>query len=275
MPSFRCYFLDYQGHIGAAENFDAEHLDEAIERALAMLKARPHHHSIEIWQRTLRLYASREKAPRHQCHIYEGSPSQTLPAMAAVITRELRAKSRCMYLNSPPMVSGLKFYLASAGLDVEQETAKGSLILSSDREHLIEGVFDPDHMLTKLEQAVEDAEQDGYRGLWATGDMTWELGPQQCKADLLRYECRLEEVFKRRPALSGICQYHVDTLPRDALRQSVLAHPGIFISETLSRVNHYYVPPPSCGRPGIDNGVLDQLINALTGSALGNGRDEL
>jgi hypothetical protein len=75
MPTYRCYFLDYQDHIEAAENIRADCLDEAIDRALAMLKARPHHHCIEIWHGALRLYVSREREQRHQCHIYEGSPS--------------------------------------------------------------------------------------------------------------------------------------------------------------------------------------------------------
>jgi hypothetical protein len=56
MPSYRCYFLDQQAHIQAAENIDADALSEAIDKALAMLKQRPHHRSIEIWEGARRLY---------------------------------------------------------------------------------------------------------------------------------------------------------------------------------------------------------------------------
>jgi hypothetical protein len=56
MPSYRCYFLDDAAHIRSTESIDAEALSEALEKALAMLKQRPHHRSIEIWDGAKRLY---------------------------------------------------------------------------------------------------------------------------------------------------------------------------------------------------------------------------
>ena len=52
----------------------------------------------------------------------------------------------------------------------------GSLALSSDPGHLLDGIFDAARMLAMLAHAVNDALANGYAGLWATGDMTWELG---------------------------------------------------------------------------------------------------
>jgi MEDS: MEthanogen/methylotroph, DcmR Sensory domain len=263
MPTYRCYFLDYQHHIETAKNMEVDCLDEAIERALVMLEARPYNHCIEIWQGAVRLYASEERVARHQCHIYEGPPSQTLPAMAAVIKTRLMENTRCMYLNNPSMVTGLQFHLTGAGVHVEKEIEKGSLILSSDREYLAEGSFNADLILDLLEDAVDQAVRDGYRGLWATGDLTWELGPQQSNVDLLEYEWRLEEVFRRRAAFSGICQYHRDTLPRDLVRQGLVAHPSIFVNETLSRVNPHYVQSTLGSRPNTANRKLDAFIDRL------------
>jgi hypothetical protein len=62
MSAYRCYFLDGQDHITAVENIQADALGVAIEQALAMLKARPHHHAIEIWQDTRKVYPAREEA---------------------------------------------------------------------------------------------------------------------------------------------------------------------------------------------------------------------
>ena len=179
-------------------------------------------------------------APRHRCLIYEGAPSRYLPALAEIIREQLRAGNRCLYLNSPPMASGMRSYLAAAGVDVGREAAKGSLIVTSDRDHLVGTHFDVDRMIEQLEGAVSQAVTDGYQGLWATGDMTWELGPEQDFSELLEYEWRLEELFDRHRSLSGICQYHKDTLPKHAVRDGLATHASIFVNETLSWINPYY-----------------------------------
>jgi DcmR-like sensory protein len=127
---------------------------------------------------------------------------------------------------------------------------KGSLILSSDKDHLQNGIFDIDRMLRMLDHAVAQALGDGYQGLWATGDMSWELGPENDFSKLLEYEWRLEEYFQKQPALSGICQYHADTLPLEVVRQGLLTHRAIFINETLSWLNSQYVGRDTILRKG-------------------------
>lgn len=172
--------------------------------------------------------------------IYEGAPSRQLPALAALMREQLREGRRCLYLNSPPMVSGLRSYLAAAGVDVAQEVLNGNLLVSSDRGHLSGSSFDVGRMMDMLEDAISQALNDGYHGLWATGDMTWELGPEQDFSKLLEYEWQLEELFLRHPSLSGICQYHSDSLPKQAVRDGFVSHASLFVNETLSRVNPYY-----------------------------------
>ncbi len=140
--------------------------------------------------------------------------------------QKLNEGNRCLYLDSPPMIAGIRSYLAAAGVDVAREVEKGSLVLSSDQGHLENGHFDADRMLQGLETAVHQALSEGYQGLWATGDMTWEFGSKDEMSKLLEYEWKLEDLFRRQPCLSGICQYHVDTLPQD--------------NETLSRLNPHY-----------------------------------
>jgi hypothetical protein len=56
MFTYRCYFLDPDDQVRSAETFDAGADADAIARALAMLKMRPHHHNIELWQGGRRLY---------------------------------------------------------------------------------------------------------------------------------------------------------------------------------------------------------------------------
>ena len=62
--------------------------------------------------------------PRHQCMTYAGSPSLKLTEIAGILQRKLTEGYRCLYLNSAPMVAGMRSTLASMGIDVESETAK-------------------------------------------------------------------------------------------------------------------------------------------------------
>lgn len=178
---------------------------------------------------------------RHQCLIYQGAPSRQLPSLAAVMEQMLAANYRCLYLNSPAMVAGMASYLAAQGVDVAREVEKTSLLLSSEQSQLYGGGFNVEKMISQLDYAVTQALKDGYKGLWASGDMSWEFGSEKHLPKLLRYERRLEDLFRRQPMLCGICQYHSDLLPQQSLRHSLLTHRGIFINETLSRINHHYM----------------------------------
>jgi hypothetical protein len=182
-----------------------------------------------------------EQTARHQCMIYEGSPAGHPPALASSIRQKLNENYRCLYLNSPPMVAGLRSYLFARGVDVPEEVMKRSLILSSGDGHLLNGGFDIDRMLDSLDDAVNQALIEGHQGLWAIGDMSWEFGPNKDFSKLLEYEWGLEELFQRHQALSGVCQYHRDTLPLKNVRQGLLSHRAVFISDTLSRINSHYV----------------------------------
>ena len=200
--------------------------------------------------------------PRHQCMIYAGSPAPHLPSLAALVRQKLNENYRCLYLNSPPMVAGMRSYLFAAGVDVTQEVNNNRLMLSSSTEHLEKRHFDVDRMITMLNEALTHALRDVYQGLWATGDMSWEFGPEKDFSKLLEYEWRLEELFQRNPCLSGICQYHTDTLPHRAVRQGLLTHQSILINHTLSRLNAYYIERDSARIPSdID---LDHVIAGLS-----------
>ncbi len=172
--------------------------------------------------------------------IYDGSPSKHLPGLASVIMKMLRANKRCLYLNSPAMVAGMRSCLAAKGLNVAREVDSGTLILSSADNHLIEGRFDTDKMLSLLGAAITQALQDGYSGLWASGDMAWEFGPERNFEKLLAYEQGLEELFRRCPFLHGVCQYHVETLPAGLAETALSVHQACYVNETLSRLNHCY-----------------------------------
>jgi hypothetical protein len=201
---------------------------------------------------------------RHQCMIYDGPPSRMLPAIIATIRRNLDAHMRCMYINSPTMVAGLRSGLYATGTDVERELARGSLVLGSDTSHLVDGRFEVGGMIDMLDAAVQAALADGYAGLFATGDMTWEFGPEKEFSKLLQYEWCLEQLFHKHVALSGICQYHRDLLPREAIREGLVSHASLFINETISRLNpHYVLAQAPNDRTAAARSALDDALARL------------
>jgi hypothetical protein len=205
-----------------------------------------------------------DQIPRHSCLIYEGSPSRHLAALASLIGRKLNENHRCLYLDSQPMVAGMRSYLAAAGVDVAEEIARKRLVLSSDRDHLIDGCqFDMDRMMQSLKDALKQALDDGCKGLWATGDMTWEFGPDRDFSRLIEYEWRLEEFFRENPQMGGVCQYHVETMPRRFLRQGVVSHPAIFINQTLSTINPIYRYSDSYSGAQAGGPEVDSFINRI------------
>lgn len=182
-----------------------------------------------------------EPMPRHQCLVYHGAPSEHLADLALLIRKKLDANFRCLYLNSPAMVAGIRAYLTSSGINVSEAIIQKRLILSSGQDHLVNKAFDPDRMMDMLEETHDAALKDGFAGLWASGDMAWEFGPARDFSTLVDYERALERFFRTHPTLSGVCQYHADVLPDDVVQNGLAVHPAHYINETLSRLNPHYL----------------------------------
>jgi hypothetical protein len=175
---------------------------------------------------------------RHQGFIYNGSTCRPAPAIAAVIKQKLEQKHRCLYFDSEPLVAGLQVDLARLGVDVSLEIARNNLVLSSSLGHLNSDLtFDINKMIAALEDALDQALHDGHAGLWASGDIAWEFGPNRDLAQLAEYETRLETFVSTHEKFSGICLYDAETLPPEAVQTGHEEHPSLFISATESRLN--------------------------------------
>ena len=203
---------------------------------------------------------------RHQCLVYDGPPSQHLPRLVPMLMAKLADNHRCLFLGSPDMVALMRTELSTAGLDLLKLLDRGALILSTDQSHLVNGVFDSDSMLAMLKKTVDQALADGYKGLWATGDMTWEMGSSQNLKRLLEYECGLEKLFRTLHGLSGVCQYHRDTLPLDIVGNALYTHQTVYVSHTLQRVNPYFLQPESLQEnpPHPKTYEIEMMLQAVT-----------
>lgn len=201
------------------------------------------------------------KGPRHQCAIYAGSPLARLPLFAQATKERLTTGYRCLYLNDPDMVVAFTQALEDAGVDTVSEKNNNRLQLSSEPVTR-NGDFDIDYMLGNLQQAHSQAMADGMTGLWATGDMKWELGDEKNYDKLPEYEMKLDALLQQRQGLCGICQYAAETLPPSVMRQGLLMHRMIYINNTVTRLNPHYQPGiPTSAR--CSNPALDDLLHEL------------
>jgi hypothetical protein len=181
-------------------------------------------------------------APQHQCLIYKGSPAQQFGALASILDQKLKMNYRCLYWANPSMASEFKSFLVAQGMDVEGETERGNLLLSSGQDHLLDGCqFEVESMVQLLAKMLEQSVSDGHQGLWGTGDIAWEFGPNRDFSKLVAYESSLESFFRQNANIGGVCQYHADLLPRDVLRNGLLAHPRVLVDDS-SFLNPWYSP---------------------------------
>lgn len=206
-------------------------------------------------------------ASRHKCLIYDGDPSEQLPVVVPLLKDGLERNWRCLYLGDPDMVMMVDTALVANGLDTTRETHRGALTLSSDRSHLVGGAFQPAAMIDGLCTMIDAAVRDGYEGLCATGDMRWELGDDRNFDRLIEYEALLEQVFQEKP-LRGVCQYHRDVLPPQAVRDALITHRSAYIGNMLNRDNLFYIPPELLLEGGGDRArqgewMCQQIIRVL------------
>ncbi|WP_109486355.1 MEDS domain-containing protein [Occallatibacter savannae] len=180
--------------------------------------------------------------PRHKCMVYDGPANWALRPVALALRKQLLKNYRCIYLNSEQMVAAFLSSLRAEGVEVDAEIRRGRLVASSARPHLIDGRFEIDAMLDSLNTEYDRSIRDGFAGLWATGDMTWEMGPDQDVTKLLKYEWGLESFINAHPRFGGICQYNRNTLPAGLVERASGAHRAIFVNETLSMLNAQFTP---------------------------------
>ena len=190
----------------------------------------------------LSAFGSSEEVSRHKCLIYDGRLSEQLSVIVPFLLDGLRNNWRCLYVASPEAAQMVERALAAMGVNTVAEARRNALVISSDRSHLSVGTFDPGLMVDWLSDSIDDAVRAGFEGLCATGDMRWELGADENFDYLLEYEARLEQLFRSKP-LRGICQYHRDILPPQAIRHALVTHRSAYVGTALEPDNFFYFPP--------------------------------
>lgn len=124
----------------------------------------------------------------HLCPIHDSLPEQTASAVA-FIAAGLQKGERCLYVANDSPFEELVRCFAALGVNVAQETEKGSLLILSKHDvYLRGGRFDARGMLDYLAECESAAIADGYAGLRFQGEMTWALDANVEGDRLIEYE---------------------------------------------------------------------------------------
>jgi signal transduction histidine kinase len=195
----------------------------------------------------------------HLCMIYENRDQQ-MRAVIPFIVEGLHQGDRCVYIADEQSVQEVAHGLGEAGVEVEKELERGALSLLTKREsYLRNGSFDPKEMLEFLENEVEVALEDGFRGFRVTGEMTWALGEDV--DELIRYEALMNRFYPGSKAMA-LCQYNRFRFPARVIHDVLKTHPKAVLGEEVC-TNLYYEPPELVLEGQHDDERVDWMISKL------------
>lgn len=178
----------------------------------------------------------------HVCTLFT-TPEEQLTAAVEYIRAGLARGERCLYVCCEHNCADFREALYRAGIDAAAEEARGALVLLTKEDgHLKGGSFDPDKMISLLDQAVQDALDAGFEGLCAAGDMTWLLDEAPGSEKLAEYEARLNRFYESHRAL-GLCQYNLKKLTQANIDHGIATHPYIRIDGPILMKNPFYESP--------------------------------
>lgn len=176
----------------------------------------------------------------HCCLLFS-SPEEQAKATVPYLILGLERNERSVFVGAEASIDRIRRGLTERGVSVDAETRSGRLMLSSGREYLDGGRFSTEKMLSFLQQAYDSALAAGYGGLRASGDVSWQIGPDQDYKDILYYEALLD-VFFLGKRMVGLCGYPKDLCPPGVLAGILNAHRIAAIDMDYC-ANFHYVQP--------------------------------
>lgn len=175
----------------------------------------------------------------HICSLYE-TEDQQIAMAAEYLADGLQSGERAFYVaQSEAAVQRFRAAMRANGVNVAAVLKKGALVESTHAEaHLAGGGFDCVRMLRLLNEAVESALNDGFKGLRTCGDMSWLLAHPEGADSAIEYEALLNQFFRGVRA-AGMCQYDTRRLPPDLVHCALATHSSACVDGT-HRHNAFY-----------------------------------
>lgn len=153
----------------------------------------------------------------HACWFFR-SREEHRQGVTAFVRRGVESGARILYLADAIPLETVMADLEGAGLGPDRLSASGQLVpLSLSDGYLEDDTFDPVRQVNRYRALVEEAEADGYRALWITGEGTWQIrGDVAGPEDAQRYERMTEEFLVGADNVLALCQYDASAVSADS-----------------------------------------------------------
>lgn len=203
----------------------------------------------------------------HLCLVCD-DPDQPLAAAVPYLAYGLERDERCVYVAVDHTVEEVVAALAAAGVAVERERQRGTLLLFTQETFRQPGPFDPARMLGFLQATVEQALAAGYTGFRMAVEMTWAPATGVPFDRLVEYEATANTRFFPAVKASVMCLYNRRRFPPGVLEQVLRAHPFVARGPHLHANVFYEGPDLLLGDPTDEqrlDWILDKLARTDTG----------
>lgn len=178
---------------------------------------------------------------RHVCAFFQ-SADEEYRTVLPFIQDGLERGEKVFHIVDPKLHQDHLQRLESSGVDTAATQRSGQLEVHDWYEtYLRDGRFDEDRMLNFIQQASEQARQQGYSLIRILGHAEWsgEGGPDG--NDFLEYEARLNQFV---PPLNDplICLYDLARMDGGIIVDVMRTHPMIVLGGLLHE-NPFFIPP--------------------------------
>lgn len=190
---------------------------------------------------TVNLAGSTLACPCHVCALYR-SPEEQYAALVPFVKEGIEAGDRVISFVDPAEREERLNRLRHAGIDTEAAQRDGRLEIGTwDQYYLGVDGFDPDDMLTLVQEMIDRSHKLGFERIRCWANMEWALLDVPGAEKLAVYESRLNYILP----LYGeaiVCAYDVTRFSASVLEDVVRAHPHLSADGWAASQPHY-VPP--------------------------------
>lgn len=177
----------------------------------------------------------------HLCSIYRNKEEQ-FSAVVPFIKGGLNYKKKCIYIADENTSEEVSDRFKKNGVDLSDHIGSGQFqFVTRDDSYLKDGYFDPDRMISLLDETLRRSLEEGFDGLRGTGEMTWALSGMPGTDRLIEYESKLNLLCPS-DKISAICQYNENRFDEDALLEVIYTHPKILLYGKIYN-NPFFIPP--------------------------------